>query len=106
MEDTVLIDIWDILKAYIPKKELSSAAEQIVNYLNGSRLEYPFLPENYFSQEEIPILEDIQKKVLLSKELSNFPELDLSSSVKFEWKNPGKILYKNWLNILVKENEI
>ena len=35
MEDTVLIDIWDILKAYIPKKELSSAAEQIVNYLNG-----------------------------------------------------------------------
>ena len=34
MEDTVLIDIWDILKAYIPKKELSSAAEQIVNYLN------------------------------------------------------------------------
>jgi len=35
VEDTVLIDIWDILKAYIPKKELSSAAEQIVNYLNG-----------------------------------------------------------------------
>ena len=35
MEDTVLIDIWDILKAYIPKKELSSAEEQIVNYLNG-----------------------------------------------------------------------
>ena len=35
MEDTVLIDIWDILKAYIPKKELSSAAEQIVNYLSG-----------------------------------------------------------------------
>ena len=35
MEDTVLIDIWDILKAYIPKKELSSASEQIVNYLNG-----------------------------------------------------------------------
>jgi uncharacterized protein YqeY len=34
VEDTVLIDIWDILKAYIPKKELSSAAEQIVNYLN------------------------------------------------------------------------
>ena len=35
MEDIVLIDIWDILKAYIPKKELSSAAEQIVNYLSG-----------------------------------------------------------------------
>ena len=35
MEDKDLIDICDILKAYIPKKELSSAAEQIVNYLNG-----------------------------------------------------------------------
>ena len=34
MEDTVLVNIWDILKPYIPKKELSSAAEQIVNYLN------------------------------------------------------------------------
>jgi hypothetical protein len=34
VEDTVLVDIWDILKAYIPKKELSSAAEQVVNYLN------------------------------------------------------------------------
>ena len=34
MEDTVLVDIWDILKAYIPKKELSSAAGQMVNYLN------------------------------------------------------------------------
>ena len=85
---------------------LKEYQREIVNYLNGSRLEYPFLPENYFSQEAIPILEDIQKKVLLSKELSNFHELDLSSSVKFEWKNPGKILYKNWLNILVKENEI
>ena len=35
MEDTVLIHIWDILKAYIPKKELSTAAEQLVTYLEG-----------------------------------------------------------------------
>ena len=35
MEDTVLIHIWDILKAYIPKKELPTAAEQLVTYLDG-----------------------------------------------------------------------
>ena len=35
MEDTVLIQIWDILKAYIPKKELPTAAEQLVTYLEG-----------------------------------------------------------------------
>ena len=35
MEDTVLIHIWDILKAYIPKKELPTAAEQLVTYLEG-----------------------------------------------------------------------
>jgi len=35
VEDTVLIHIWDILKAYIPKKELPTAAEQLVTYLEG-----------------------------------------------------------------------
>ena len=85
---------------------LKEYQREIINYLNGLRSDYPLLPENYFSQEAIPILENIQKKVLLSKELSNFPELDLSSLVKVEWKSPGKILYRNWLNILASAKEL
>ena len=33
MNSTVLIQTWEMLKAYIPKKELPLAAEQLVNYL-------------------------------------------------------------------------
>lgn len=34
MKDIVLVHTWEMLKAYIPKKELPLAAEQLVNYLN------------------------------------------------------------------------
>jgi hypothetical protein len=33
VNSTVLIQTWEMLKAYIPKKELPLAAEQLVNYL-------------------------------------------------------------------------
>lgn len=33
MDKIVLVRTWEMLKAYIPKKELPLAAEQLVNYL-------------------------------------------------------------------------
>jgi len=34
VNNIVLIHTWEMLKSYIPKKEQSQAAEQLVNYLN------------------------------------------------------------------------
>ena len=84
---------------------LKEYQREITNFLSGLRPDYPPLPENYFSKAAISVLENFQKKVLLTKEKSNFPEARLSELVKVEWRHPGKILYKNWLNILVKERE-
>ena len=85
---------------------LKEYQREITNFLSGLRPDYPPLPENYFSKAAIPVLENFQNKVLLTKEQSNFPEARLSELVKVEWRHPGKILYKNWLNILVKAKEL
>ena len=82
---------------------LKEYQREITNFLSDLRPDYPSLPENYFSHKAISILENIQEKVLLSKEQPNFQEIDFSKLVKVEWSHPGKILYKNWLNILAKE---
>ena len=85
---------------------LKEYQREITNFLSGLRPDYPPLPENYFSKAAISVLENFQKKVLLTKEQSNFPEAHLSELVKVEWRHPGKILYKNWLNILAKVKEL
>ena len=85
---------------------LKEYQREITNFLSDLRPDYPSLPENYFSHKAISILENIQKKVLFSKEQPNFQEVDFSKLVKVEWSHPGKILYKNWLNILAKEKEL
>jgi len=81
---------------------LKEYQREIANFLSGLRSDYPPLPENYFSKAAIPVLENFKKKMLLKK-VQEFPEDHLSKFIKDSWMEPGKILYKNWLNILVKK---
>jgi hypothetical protein len=45
MDHSVLVEIWDIFKAYIPKKELPFAAEQFMSYLYDSDIHETALSE-------------------------------------------------------------
>ena len=76
---------------------------EIDNYLSGSRSDYPPIPTNYFSKEGVSILRDIQQKVVSERSSPQLPEKELLEQVEVKWQDSGKILYKNWLEILLQK---
>ena len=82
---------------------LKEYKREIDNYLSGSRSEYPPIPTNYFSEEGVSILQDIQQKVVSERSSPQLPEENLLEQLDLDWQESGKILYKNWLNILVQK---
>jgi homoserine O-succinyltransferase len=76
---------------------------EIDNYLSVFMSGCPPRPTNYFSKEGGSILRDIQQKVVSERSSPQLPEKELLEQVEVKWQDSGKILYKNWLEILLQK---
>ncbi len=82
---------------------LKEYKREINNYMSGTRPDYPPLPANYFSKDAMQTLQDIQQQVTPGGSSLQLPEEKLLEQVEVKWQDSGKILYKNWLKILLQK---
>tara|TARA_B110000438_G_C15813316_1_gene650737 strand:+ start:1186 stop:2181 length:996 start_codon:yes stop_codon:yes gene_type:complete len=91
---------------YDKKSLLKEYQREIENFINGLRSDYPALPMDYFSNASMTLLDDFKKRTVETMKKAILPEDELLKDIDANWQQPGRILYKNWLNILVeKSNE-
>ena len=78
---------------------LKEYQREINNFVSGSRIDYPPLPNNYFSDSKIEKLEEL-KRSLISEPNDITLDESLISEIDLNWQSAGKIIYRNWLNSL------
>ena len=84
---------------YDDKSLLKEYEREIKNYLAGQRADYPQMPDNYFSQETLPRLNQERTTILQDQEFDRFDNRCLEN-IDLSWIETGKILYRNWLCLL------
>ena len=91
-------DSFSLLKEY--KREVTRFARR-------ERDDYPPFPENYFSQADIAILKEYRKSLataIFNKQpIPGFPEEKIASGLQNTWGDSGKILFRNWISLVVNE---
>ena len=88
------------LPEYDKKSLLKEYQREIENFINGLRSDYPPLPNDYFSKDSLQLLNEIEKTTMKRMIKPILPEDDLLTKIDINWQKSGRILYKNWLNIL------
>ena len=78
---------------------LKEYQREINNFVSGSRVDYPPLPNNYFSDSKIEKLEEL-KRSLISEPNDITLDESLISEIELNWQSAGKTIYRNWLNFL------
>jgi len=86
---------------YDDKSLLKEYEREIKNYLSAQRLDYPEVPENYFSDLTVSRLDEEKKNILDNKEFNSFDSSALED-IDLSWIETGNTLYKNWLSLLSK----
>ena len=78
---------------------LKEYQREINNFVSGSRVDYPPLPNNYFSSSQIKKLEELKQNLLSDPKDISLDE-SLISDIDLDWQRAGKAIYRNWLNSL------
>lgn len=90
-------DTFSLLKEY--KREVE-------NYFLGTIAQYPAIPENYFSDGAIELLNSYTDSLNFAKQNSKaqpkFPEEQLSMYLHNTWVDTGKSIFNNWLGLVYK----
>ena len=76
---------------------LKEYQREINNFVSGSRVDYPPLPNNYFSSSQIKKLEEMKQNLLSDPKDISLDE-SLISDIDLDWQRAGKTIYRNWLN--------
>ena len=76
---------------------LKEYQREINNFVSGSRVDYPPLPNNYFSSSQIKKLEELKQNLLSDPKDISLDE-SLISDIDLDWQRAGKTIYRNWLN--------
>ena len=88
-------DVNSLLKEY--KREVSRC-------FDGERPDYPPCPENYFPIQSLRTLEHYKRQLLDAKRLGQaqpeFPESELTQSLRNCWGASGERLFHNWLRMI------
>ncbi len=77
---------------------LKEYKREIINYLSGSRDDYPAFPQHYLSEQNKAILNEYKTK-LISKEfsLADFPEDFIIQSLNNTWHDATSAIINNWI---------
>jgi homoserine O-succinyltransferase len=75
----------------------------IGRFLRGERDTYPPMPEGYFDQETIEILNTLRQRALSERReelLAEFPVAMAAGKVTNTWRSTAEALYRNWLRFI------
>lgn len=90
---------------YGPESLSREYVRDIARFLKGERDEYPPLPLNYFSAENIDKCEAFKARAKANRSASlvaDVPELGKYSSQFCSWRASTVLIYRNWLKELVE----
>lgn len=77
---------------------------EVTRFLDGSRDDYPPLPENYFRDNALPLLDEYKQRVLHAKgdyrNLPTFPQVEVSNWIDNTWGDTGRAIVNNWLGLI------
>ena len=76
---------------------LKEYQREINNFVSGNRVDYPPLPNNYFSGSQIKKLKELKQNLLSDLKDISLDE-SLISDIDLDWQRAGKTIYRNWLN--------
>lgn len=81
---------------------LKEYKREVVRYALAERDTYPPLPENYFPNQVLDVLEGFRQQISKASDketvLLDFPEAVLNSAVEDTWQPVSRQLYRNWLH--------
>lgn len=80
----------------------------IGRFLRGERDTYPPMPEGYFDDETVRVLDDLRERALSDRReelLAQFPLSAAAGRVMNNWRSTGESLYRNWLGYLSWEKK-
>ena len=79
---------------------------EVARFTNGERPDYPQYPLNYLNDEAKQRLgryrSDLLEALDNSVELPRFPESEILPSIANTWRDNGKILYRNWIRLIIR----
>lgn len=85
---------------------LKEYKREVNHFIDGTRLDYPPHPENYFSPAAAEIADAYQARVLEAKNTQAtpppFPEAALEPHLDNTWGDTGKAIFNNWLGLVYK----
>ncbi len=88
-------DLVSLLKEY--RRELG-------HYWRGERDDYPPVPEHYFSEDALEVLQEYRPVLEAAKTTGRQPprlnEAELMPKETHSWNEEGKVIYRNWLRHL------
>ncbi len=83
---------------------LKEYKREIIRYLAGQREDYPPVPQNYFNQLALEVIEQYKQLVQSSNNyvglLELFPEDKLNQVLANPWKKSAHTVFANWLQFL------
>jgi homoserine O-succinyltransferase len=83
---------------------LKEYKREIIRYLAGQREDYPPVPQNYFNQSALDVIEQykqlVQAVVRREDLLDSFPEEKLNQALDNPWKKSAQTIFFNWLQFL------
>jgi len=85
---------------------LKEYKREVKRYMADERKHHPRYPTDYLPAEAISILEAYKQEVLDTQKRNRtppeFPDQEVSSRVANTWSKSGRIIYRNWLNAILK----
>lgn len=85
---------------------LKEYKREVWRYLTGQRSTFPRLPDNYFTDEALAILDDYRTRVVELDDLESvrdFPEDRIREGLVNTWSGVGRVIYRNWLEGVLAE---
>lgn len=79
---------------------LKEYKREVWRFVMRRRSTYPHVPEHYFTDSALAVLEDYRARALYRDDadpIPEFPEAELAVGLQNEWREAGFAIYRNWL---------
>jgi homoserine O-succinyltransferase len=80
---------------------LKEYRREVMRFLHGDRLDYPPVPESYFSPEGVRLTRAFEAQVAAGRP-EDFPEAQLLATVDNTWGDTARVVFNNWLGLVYR----
>lgn len=93
---------------YEPDTLLREYRRDVNRYLNGEAIDYPAMPNNYFTPEAVSDFAAFRQRALRARDpglISAFPSSISPTRNFLSWRGPAVRIYANWIDYLAKHTD-